>query len=227
MYSMNCVKHIAIIMDGNRRYAKKHLIAPLAGHKSSIPAVRAAIEGAMESGAGYLTLYAFSTENWKRGEEECRVLFELLVQALGEHLEMLIQEGISLKTLGDLSAFPTRLQQRLQEVVQATHIDEPRLTLTLALNYGGRDELVRAAEVFAVSRGTKSYEQCLESAYLPDVDLMIRTGGEQRLSNFLLWKVAYAELYWTDVLWPAFTKAHLREALSWYAQRERRFGGTV
>ena len=228
-------EHIAIIMDGNGRWAKKRGMLRIFGHESGAKAVREAIEAAGQTGVKYLTLYAFSTENWNRPKEEVNKLMNLLVSTLNKEFKRLHENDIRLNAIGNIDELPTKAQQQLTDVIEKTK-DNTSLTLTLALSYGSRDELVQSVKKIAtkvknniISAKTIDESIINEHLYthnLPDVDLLIRTSGEQRISNFLLWQIAYAELYFTDVLWPDFRKEHLYEALLNYQKRERRFGKT-
>ena len=228
-------EHIAIIMDGNGRWAKKRGMLRIFGHESGAKAVREAIEAAGQVGVKYLTLYAFSTENWNRPKEEVNKLMNLLVSTLNKEFKRLHENDIRLNAIGNIDELPTKAQQQLTDVIEKTK-NNSSLTLTLALSYGSRDELVQSVKKIAtkvknniISAKTIDESIINEHLYthnLPDVDLLIRTSGEQRISNFLLWQIAYAELYFTDVLWPDFRKEHLYEALLNYQKRERRFGKT-
>lgn len=229
-------RHVALIMDGNGRWAAARGLPRLAGHRAGARAVREVVRAARELGLGHLTLYAFSTENWQRPSAEVGALMGLLAEFLVEEQGELKANGIELHAIGDLARLPPRVRRLLAEVASATRsLDGMRLTLALA--YGGRDELVRAARKLAaeVAAGRLWPEQVderlvelrLDTAGTQDPDLVVRTGGESRLSNFLLWQSAYAELYVTEVPWPAFGRAELERALAWYAGRQRRFGGVA
>ncbi len=228
-------KHIAIIMDGNGRWAKQKNKPRAFGHKNGVKSVRDVIEGCAEIGVEYLTLYAFSTENWNRPKLEVRTLMSLLVNSLKKELKTLQDNNIKLSMIGDLSMMPSRAQKELQDVMEKTK-NNTRLTLTLALSYGSRDEIVNVIKKISekVVKNELQIEEISENIInnhlytfsLPDVDLMIRTSGEQRISNFLLWQSAYAELYFSKVLWPDFRRDHLFEAVRNYQNRERRFGKT-
>lgn len=231
----NIPEHIAVIMDGNGRWAKKKGAARIFGHKNAISAVRDTVEGCAELGVKYLTLYAFSTENWGRPKEEVDGLMELLIDSLRKELSTLMKNNIRLKTIGNISELPGNCYQELHEDVLASE-KNTGLTLILALNYSGRAELVKAVEEIAekladqeLSKGDINEQVIndhLSTNQYPDPALLIRTSGELRLSNFLLWQLAYTELYFTDVLWPDFRKKHLHAAIEEYNKRERRFGKT-
>ncbi|PJR03166.1 isoprenyl transferase [Avrilella dinanensis] len=228
-------KHLAIIMDGNGRWAKKQGLLRTIGHENGAKAVRQTVETCARLGIKNLTLFAFSTENWNRPKLEVDTLMKLLSKALKKELNTLTKNDIRLNTIGDTESLPKSVAKNLIEVVESTK-ENQRMTLTLALNYGSREEITRATKLIAdkVKNNIISVEDIDESVInnhlytrnLPDVDLVIRTSGEQRISNFLLWQIAYAELYFTDVLWPDFSAEHLMEALESYQNRERRFGKT-
>ena len=229
----NIPKHVAVIMDGNGRWAKGRGAARLFGHKNAIKAVRDITEGAAELGIEFLTLYAFSTENWKRPKLEVRGLMELLVATIKGEVGTLNKNNVRLKTIGDIKNLPGNCERQLEEAMEITK-GNTGLTLVLALNYGGRSELIEAAKKIAidVAKGevdaTKIdetiFSEYLDTKNIPDPELLIRTSGEMRISNFLLWQVAYSELFFTDVLWPDFRKGDLYEAIVSYQKRERRFG---
>ena len=228
-------KHIAIIMDGNGRWAKEHGQDRLYGHYQGVQSVRTIVEGCAELGIGYLTLYAFSTENWDRPEYEVIGLMELLVTTIRNEIESLHKNNIKLHVIGDLSMLPAYARQELQEAREITQ-NNTGLNLIMALSYSGRWELLNAVKNIAweVKRGNLNVEAIDQSTlqhYLctsdfPDPELMIRTSGEYRISNFLLYQLAYAELYFTNVRWPEFGKNNLYEAIIDYQNRERRFGKT-
>ncbi len=227
--------HLAIIMDGNGRWAKKKGMLRIFGHESGTKSVREVVETSAELGIRCLTLYAFSTENWKRPKKEVQTLMNLLVTSLKKEIKTLQDNNIKLSAIGCLEDLPKKAHRELFEVIEKTK-DNTRMTLTLALSYGSREELISVIKEIAykVKNNIISVETIDESIInrhlytrkLPDVDLLIRTSGEQRISNFLLWQIAYAELYFTDTLWPDFKKNNLYEALISYQQRERRFGKT-
>ena len=228
-------KHIAIIMDGNGRWAKQKGMLRAFGHENGTKAVRQVVEGCAELGVENLTLYAFSTENWNRPKIEVQTLMKLLVSSLKKEISTLQKNNIKLATIGNSEALPEKVYKELQDVIEKTK-DNNRMCLTLALSYGSREEILNTVKKISlkVKNNIISPEKIDESVInkhlytqnLPDVDLLIRTSGEQRISNFLLWQIAYAELYFTNVLWPDFTKDHLYEAIIDYQKRERRFGKT-
>jgi undecaprenyl diphosphate synthase len=227
-------RHVAIIMDGNGRWAKARRLPRLAGHKAGVEAVRRIVRAAPRLGIETLTLYAFSSENWRRPADEVSDLMSLLRHHLLAELEELDSNGARLSLIGDWRALKPDVVERLENALHATRHNS-RFRLVVALNYGGQDELVRAMQAIGtrIADGTVSpnaitpqmIEAGLDTAELPPVDLIIRTSGEQRLSNFLLWQAAYAELWFTPVLWPDFDEAVLREAAESFAARERRYGG--
>jgi len=229
----NLPLHIAIIMDGNGRWAKKKGAARIFGHRNAIQAVTDVTEGCGELGIKYLTLYAFSTENWGRPKEEVDGLMELLVNTIKKEIGNLMENQVKLQTIGDISHLPATCQRNLEEA-KATTRNNTGLVVQLALNYSGRWEIVNAARKLAdeVQRGKIQVEDIdealfaskLETNAIPDPELMIRTSGELRVSNFLLWQIAYTELYITKTLWPDFRKEDLYEAIYTYQHRERRFG---
>ncbi len=228
-------KHIAIIMDGNGRWAKQQGMMRAFGHENGTKSVRLAVEACAELGVENLTLYAFSTENWNRPKLEVQTLMKLLVASLKKEIKTLQDNNIKLAAIGNLNTLPKKVFKELHEVIEHTK-DNNRMTLTLALSYGSREEIINTVKEISikVKNNIISPDKIDESIInehlytqnLPDVDLLIRTSGEQRISNFLLWQIAYAELYFTNVLWPDFTKQHLYEAIIEYQKRERRFGKT-
>lgn len=227
--------HIAIIMDGNGRWAKSQGAKRIFGHKHGIKAVKDAAEGCAQMGVKFLTLYAFSTENWSRPEEEVQALMQLLVNTIEEETPTLQKNKIRLLTIGDTSRLPLKCQKQLEKAMSAT-AGNTQMDLFLALNYSGRWDITQAAKKWAqdVAVGKvnindlteEAFNQYLSTGGAPDPELLIRTSGEMRISNFLLWQMAYTELFITDVLWPDFRKKNLEEAVLWYQQRERRFGKT-
>lgn len=229
----NLPQHIAVIMDGNGRWAKSKGAERVYGHQNAIEAVRAATEGCAELGIKYLTLYAFSTENWGRPKTEVDALMQLLVTTIKNEIKTLMKNNVRLGTIGDVESLPSACKQELREAIELTSRNTG-LTLLLALNYSGRWEIVKAAKEIAKMAVSKKIDvedisQNMLSDYLctsniPDPELLIRTSGEMRVSNFLLWQIAYTELYITDVLWPDFRRKDLHEAILAYQQRERRFG---
>ncbi|WP_370444606.1 polyprenyl diphosphate synthase [Limnohabitans sp. Rim8] len=224
-------QHIAIIMDGNGRWAQKRHMPRTVGHAKGAAGVKALVESCAEKGIKYLTLFAFSTENWKRPADEVSTLMGLFVQYLEKEMGALAAAGVRLKVIGDVAGFPAELQTRIHAAEVATQNNQA-ITLTVAANYGGQWDVVQAVKNWQAANPSADVAsltqdqlaQHLSTVGMPDVDLLIRTGGEQRISNFLLWQAAYAELYFTDVLWPDFDQAQVDHALHWYAQRTRRFG---
>ena len=225
-------KHIAITMDGNGRWAKTKGKLRIFGHKNGVKAVRDTVEGAAEIGIEFLTLYAFSIENWNRPEEEVNALMTLLVSAINKETKTLMNNNIRLCTIGDINKLPSKAQKELQESITKTK-DNTRMTLVLALSYSGRGEIINAVQNI-IKDGKKpeeinedTFQQYLTTKSVPDPELLIRTSGEYRISNFLLWQIAYSELYFTDTLWPDFRRADLYKAILNYQNRERRFGKTT
>jgi len=228
-------KHIAIIMDGNGRWAKKQGMMRVFGHENGTKSVNSTVETCAKIGVENLTLYAFSTENWNRPKAEVDTLMNLLVSSLHKEFEKLNKNNIRLNAIGDLESLPKKVQKELSEAIEKTK-NNTRMTLTIALSYGSRDEIINVVKNISkkVKNNIISIEnidetiinQHLYTHNLPDVDLLIRTSGEHRISNFLLWQIAYAELYFTDVLWPDFNEQNLYEAIISYQNRERRFGKT-
>ena len=228
-------QHVAIIMDGNGRWAKKQGAARIFGHQNAITAVREATEFCAENGIGYLTLYAFSTENWGRPKYEVEGLMTLLVKTISKELPTLQKNNVKLISIGDVSKLPGEAQKSLQQAKDQT-AGNTGLTLILALNYSGRWEMTEAVKNIAakVKRGELDESEIndfviaanLETKDIPDPELLIRTSGEMRISNFLLWQIAYTELFFTEVLWPDFRKIHMKEAVESFQKRERRFGKT-
>jgi undecaprenyl diphosphate synthase len=231
----NLPNHIAIIMDGNGRWAKKKGLLRNLGHQGGAKTVREIVEVCAEINVKYLTLYAFSTENWNRPQLEVDLLMKLLISSLKKELKTLQKNNIKLVTIGNIDSLPTKVSVELKDVVEKTK-NNSRLTLTLALSYSSREELIKTIKEISlkVKNNLISPENIDESVInnhlytrnLPDVDLLIRTSGEQRISNFLLWQIAYAELYFTETLWPDFNKENLFKAILNYQNRERRFGKT-
>jgi undecaprenyl diphosphate synthase len=226
---------VAIIMDGNGRWAKQRFLPRVAGHRKGVEAVRGVVRACLERRIEYLTLFAFSSENWRRPAEEVSILMDLFLRALEQQVVKLNENGVRFKVAGDMKRFDPRIRELIAAGESLT-AGNTRLTLTIAANYGGRWDIAQAARrYFAVNPDAsqedsdfrpESLEPFLSMAYAPEPDLFIRTGGEQRVSNFLLWQLAYTELYFTDLLWPDFDLAALDAALTWYRQRERRFGRT-
>jgi undecaprenyl diphosphate synthase len=222
-------RHVAIIMDGNGRWAKKRGLPRAFGHREGAEALRRAVEAAGDLGVEHLTVYAFSSENWKRAEEEVSELMGLLRRYLATETAELHKRGIRFSVIGDRDRLAPDIAEAIS-AAEALTADNAKGHLTLALSYGARDEILRAARKLAASGETideASFSAALDTAGTPDPDLVIRTSGEQRLSNFLLWQCAYAEFWFTDLLWPDFDKAEFARALDAYAGRDRRYGGRV
>jgi undecaprenyl diphosphate synthase len=224
-------QHIAIIMDGNGRWAQKRHMPRTVGHAKGASGVKALVEYCAKQGIKCLTLFAFSTENWSRPADEVSTLMGLFVQYLEKEMAALAAAGVRLKVIGNVDGFAPELQTRIRAAEAATQHNQA-ITLCVAANYGGQWDVVQAVKNWQTANPTLNASQLtqdqlaqhLSTAGMPEVDLLIRTGGEQRISNFLLWQAAYAELYFTDALWPEFDEAELSKALHWYATRERRFG---
>ena len=227
-------RHIAIIMDGNGRWAELHGLPRVEGHRAGRDALRRTVEGAQDCGVGVLTLYAFSTENWRRPHEEVQALMALLIETAAQEAQDLRRKGVRFRASGLLATMPAEVRAALEEVEALTR-NNTEITLNLAINYGGRSEIAEAARRIAREAAERrllpedvdehAIQRRLFAPDLPDPDLLIRTGGEHRLSNFLLWQTAYTELYFTDVHWPDFQKLDLLEAISSFQTRQRRFGG--
>jgi undecaprenyl diphosphate synthase len=225
-------RHVAIIMDGNGRWAKQRFLPRIAGHRRGVENVRSTVRGCVEKGVEFLTLFAFSSENWRRPAEEVSFLLQLFVGALEQEVAKLHENGVRFRVIGDMSRFERRLT-RLVADAEAMTKDNRRLTLTVAANYGGRWDVIQGVKRMLkhkpqLAAGFTEADMLpyLSMAYAPEPDLFVRTGGEQRISNFLLWQLAYTELYFTDTLWPDFDAAAFELAISSYQQRERRFGRT-
>jgi undecaprenyl diphosphate synthase len=228
-------RHVAIIMDGNGRWAEKRNKARIMGHRAGVEAVREIVEYCAEQRIEVLTLFAFSSENWRRPEKEVGLLMELFMTALGLEVKRMHDNDVRLRIIGDTKKFPAALQERIKNAEGLTK-DNKGLTVVVAANYGGRWDITQAAKKISmlVKSGELSIDDitpekmadCISLKELPEPDLFIRTGGEQRISNFLLWQLAYTELYFTDMLWPDFNKKALAEAISSFALRQRRFGQT-
>ncbi len=225
-------RHIAIIMDGNGRWAKQRFLPRIAGHKRGVENVRSTVRACAENGVEYLTLFAFSSENWRRPPEEVSFLMQLFIAALEQEVAKLHENGVRFKVIGDMSRFDRQLRQLVADAENLTR-DNRRLTLTVAANYGGRWDIMQAVKQMLVEKPhlATDFSEAdllphLSLSYAPEPDLFIRTGGEQRVSNFLLWQLAYTELYFTDTLWPDFDRAAFDAAIGSYQQRERRFGRT-
>lgn len=227
--------HIAIIMDGNGRWARSRMLPRTIGHREGVKSVRRAVEFCIDKGVGALTLFAFSSENWRRPGDEVSRIMDLFVQTLKKEVAALDRNNVRLRFIGEVAAFSPRLQQLITESEQQT-AGNSKLELVIAANYGGQWDIARACRSVvdkamagqlqpeAITPEVLASELCISD--LPAPDLFIRTGGEQRISNFLLWQIAYTELYFTDTLWPEFNEAKFEEALQWYANRQRRFGRT-
>jgi undecaprenyl diphosphate synthase len=225
-------RHVAIIMDGNGRWAKSRFLPRVAGHRRGLEAVRSVTKACVTSGVQYLTLFAFSSENWRRPKDEVSFLMELFMIALDQEVVKLHENRIRLKVVGDLSSFEPRLRGMIAEAETLTATND-RLTLTIAANYGGRWDILQAVNRMTddLARPVGGFREAhlapyLSMNYAPEPDLFIRTGGEQRISNFLLWQLAYTEFYFTDELWPDFDAQSLNRAIDSYRNRERRFGRT-
>jgi undecaprenyl diphosphate synthase len=225
-------RHIAVIMDGNGRWAKQRFLPRVAGHKRGLEAVRATVKGCVKQGVDYLTLFAFSSENWRRPNDEVKFLMQLFVAALEQEVEKLHANGVRFRVIGNLERFEPRIV-RLVEQAEALTAENNRLLLTIAANYGGRWDILQATNrmlrerpELAAGFSEADLAPYFSMSYAPEPDLFIRTGGEQRISNFLLWQLAYSELYFTDTLWPDFDAAELDRAIISYQERERRFGRT-
>ena len=225
-------RHVAIIMDGNGRWAKKRFMPRFSGHAKGVEMVRKTVRSCLERGVEYLTLFAFSSENWRRPQEEVSLLMQLFVKALRQEVDKLDRNGVRLRIIGDLSHFEERLQELIRSA-EARTAGNSRLQLTIAANYGGRWDIMQAVNAMLVAQPDKragwneaELEPFLSMAFAPEPDLFVRTGGEERISNFLLWQLAYTELYFTGTLWPEFDRAEFDLAIASYQQRERRFGRT-
>jgi len=227
----NLPQHIAITMDGNGRWAKEKGKNRVFGHNQSIKSVRDTLEGAVEYGIKFLTLFTFSTENWKRPKKEINALMKLLVAAIHQETKVLLKHNVKLETIGDTSKLPRKTQNELLECIRITK-QNTGLTLTLALSYSGKWEILNAVKNIIKNDSNKQeiteedFEQYLSTKNVPDPELLIRTSGEKRISNFMLWQIAYSELYFTEKKWPDFRKEDLKEAIINYQKRERRFGNT-
>jgi undecaprenyl diphosphate synthase len=226
-------KHVAIIMDGNGRWATKRFLPRVAGHKQGLETVRKIVKDCGDAGVQYLTLFAFSSENWRRSAEEVGFLMKLFLTALEKEITRLHRNNVRLRLIGDLSRFDPLIQERVAQA-EARTAENTGLNLTIAANYGGRWDMLQAVSACLKANPSIAADEVTEAlltphlsmSFAPEPDLFIRTGGEQRISNFLLWQLAYTELYFTDVLWPDFDPAALRESFAWYQDRERRFGRT-
>ena len=224
------LRHVAIVMDGNGRWARKRFMPRGVGHKAGVDALVRVVQATSDRGIPFLTVFAFSSENWKRPQAEVSGLMSLLIVALSKHLAKLKSDGVRIRVAGDLSTVSPKVREALQDAERST-VHNTRLTLTVAFNYGGRWDIVQACRQ-AMADGVSAQElseerlsRYMAMAHAPDPDLFIRTGGEVRVSNFLLWQLAYAEFHFTDCLWPDFDEAELDKAFASYAARDRRFGG--
>ncbi len=228
---LNVPAHVAIIMDGNGRWARQRMMPRNYGHKVGAETVEQICEDAWDIGIKYLTVYAFSTENWKRPQAEVDTLMKLFYKYLVEYLERIMKNNMCVRIIGDRSGLSDRINDAIDRLEEKSAANTG-LNFTIALNYGSRDEMIRAMRRMAADGITEPekiteevFGRYLDTAVLPDPDLVIRTSGEQRISNYLLWQIAYSELYFTDIAWPDFNKAHLIEAIREYTRRDRRFGG--
>ena len=233
--SRDVPRHVAVIMDGNGRWARQRHLPRVAGHRRGVESVRGIVRACIERGVSYLTLFAFSSENWRRPDDEVTILMDLFLRALEQEVAKLHENGIRFRVAGDLGRFDRRIRELITEG-EALTAGNSTLTLTVAANYGGRWDIAQAARRYfaahpeACRDGSaftpEAIEPYLAMAYAPEPDLFIRTGGEQRVSNFLLWQLAYTELYFTPMLWPDFDADAFDTAIAWYRERERRFGRT-
>jgi undecaprenyl diphosphate synthase len=227
----NRINHLAIIMDGNGRWAQRRSLPRLKGHDMGARAAKRIVEAAKARSIKYLTLYAFSSENWSRPKEEIEGLFMLLERFIEEEVLRLKTSGVCIHIIGDMSRFSERLQDKIRMTLEETR-DNTELHLAIALNYGGRDEIIRTVKKLLTTGmgpgeiNEQIFSDQMDTAFMPDPDLLIRTGGEWRVSNFLLWQLAYTEIYFTDTLWPDFDEKALDEAIHWFDTRQRRFGMT-
>ena len=227
-------KHIAIIMDGNGRWAAKRALPRKAGHKAGAEAFERLITDAKDLGIQHITVYAFSTENWKRSDEEVNAIMDLMRYYLKNSFQRFLKDNVRMHIIGDISRLDKDIQVQIQEVEEKSR-EKDGMTVHIALNYGGRDELLRSVQKITEKAlngqislpdiTEETIEENLDTAGIPDPELLIRTSGEERISNFLLWQIAYSEFYFSDVLWPDFNKKDLLEAIYYYQNRERRFGG--
>jgi len=228
-------KHVVVVMDGNGRWAKKRLMPRTAGHHAGVKSTRKVVEASVKEGIQALTIFAFSSENWKRPEQEVSSIMELFVSTLQSEVESLHKQNVRVRFIGECSAFSEKLQQKIQAATQLTK-DNAGLQLNIAVNYGGRWDVaeackniaakVQAGDINIADINAEMINEHICLSELPEPDLFIRTGGEQRISNFLIWQLAYTELYFTDTLWPDFGPQQFQEALNWFEGRQRRFGKT-
>ncbi|MES2489089.1 MAG: polyprenyl diphosphate synthase [Pseudomonadota bacterium] len=219
-------RHVAVIMDGNGRWAKQRLQPRAMGHRAGVKSARKIVRAAHQAGVGVLTLFAFSQENWRRPQEEVSLLMQLFVKTLAREIDSMHKNGISIRFIGDHRDFAQALRDEMARAEQLT-LHNTKLKLVVAVGYGGQWDIAQAAQrcvTLGREINTENIEEYLDTAGLPAPDLMIRTGGEQRISNFLLWQLAYTELFFTDTLWPDFNEAEFKAAVAWFAGRERRFG---
>jgi undecaprenyl diphosphate synthase len=225
----NSLKHVAIIMDGNGRWAQKRGLPRLSGHEAGARATRKIVELAKERGIKYLTIYAFSSENWHRPIEEVEGLWQLLDRFIDEEIGKLKETGVNFNVIGNMSRLSGRLQTKIRNTIELTK-ENTAVYLTIALSYGGRDEILRAVKAIvkdgSAPEDEEAFKRYLDTKEIPDPDLLIRTGGEWRISNFMLWQIAYTEIYFTDILWPDFDGAALDNAIAWFTSRQRRYGMT-
>jgi len=228
----NLPKHIAITMDGNGRWAKEKGKMRVFGHNHGVKAVKDTVEGAVEYGIKFLTLFAFSTENWNRPRQEVNALMTLLISTINKETKTLMENNVKLTSIGDISKLPEKCQKELSEAIEITK-NNKRMTLTLALSYSGKWEIINAVKeiiknkIDVESITENIFEQYLSTKNVPEPELLIRTSGEHRISNFMLWQIAYSELYFTDKMWPDFRRTDLKEAIINYQKRDRRFGRTA
>lgn len=222
---MECIKHVAIIMDGNGRWAKRRLLPRAEGHRQGVEALNRVVEAATRLGIERLTVFAFSSENWARPAPEVAMLMKLFAQALHRWCEPLAKAGVRLRVIGDKTAFSDSVKEAIEASELAT-VNGANMELVIAANYGGRWDVCQATQQVIDAGLDVTPENLSKYMTVPDVDLLIRTGGECRISNFLLWQSAYAEIYFTERLWPDFAAGDLEDALAWYVRRERRFGRT-
>jgi undecaprenyl diphosphate synthase len=228
-------KHVVVVMDGNGRWAKKRLLPRTAGHHAGVKSTRKVVEASVKEGIQALTIFAFSSENWKRPEQEVSSIMELFISTLQSEVESLHKQNVRVRFIGECSAFSEKLQQKIQAATRLTQ-DNTGLQLNIAVNYGGRWDVaeackniaakVQAGDISIADINAEMVNEHICLSELPEPDLFIRTGGEQRISNFLIWQLAYTELYFTDTLWPDFGAQQFQEALSWFEGRQRRFGKT-
>ncbi|MBI4991024.1 di-trans,poly-cis-decaprenylcistransferase [Candidatus Gottesmanbacteria bacterium] len=227
MKNINIPKHIAIIMDGNRRWAKEKGLSSFAGHKKGEEAIEPIVDTAIELGIPYLTFWAFSTENWHREKKEVSFLLNLYRENLDKKVDSFHRKNVRVNVIGNISMFPKDIQEKTKQWMEKTK-NNKKITVNIALSYGGRDEIIRAINKLSnqqiIQLTIKQFSNYLDTASQPDPDLLIRTGGEKRLSGFLLWQMEYTELYFTDIYWPDFTAEEFKKAIDEYCYRQRRFG---